>query len=340
VTAFTLVGAGALGRAIASVLSAGGCQVTLLARPARAARLIGAGRLRTDGVVGLEVPVRAGTGQPPGTVGVVDRAQAIPAEQAVIFATKGPDLPAAAADVRRWWQPGPAGRAWVAGLQNGVAKDDVLRAAFGRDRVVGAATTLGARTAVGAAGAAVVLTGTGRTFLGEFGPAPDDRLSPAVSAFVRVGMPTEVVTDIRRLLWMKCCNAVGVFGVTATTRLPTTIALRDQRLAGAYLTLLAEAVAVASASGVEVADYPGLPVKTYTSLPERQAIAAVVANTPLPDHREQPMSSMAQDVIAGRPTEVAETIGDLLARAVGYGVDVSGLRLTYRLIAGLDRRIN
>ena len=45
---------------------------------------------------------------------------------------------------------------------------------------------------------------------------------------------------------------------------------------------------------------------------------------------------MAQDVIAGRPTEVDEVFGDLLRRARDLGMAVSRLEFAYRIIAGLQ----
>lgn len=110
----------------------------------------------------------------------------ISAAQPVIFTTNGPDLPAAVAGVRRGSKVAAGERAWVAEPQNGVVKDDVLRAAFG-ERVVGAATTFRAQAPDDADEATAEVTGLGNTYLGEFGPSPYDRLSPAWSAFAGDG---------------------------------------------------------------------------------------------------------------------------------------------------------
>jgi len=57
----------------------------------------------------------------------------------------GRELPAAIAAVREVWPPASDDASWVAGVQNGLVKDDLLRDAFGVRRLVCAVTIVGAR---------------------------------------------------------------------------------------------------------------------------------------------------------------------------------------------------
>jgi ketopantoate reductase len=47
--------------------------------------------------------------------------------------------------------------------------------------------------------------------------------------------------------------------------------------------------------------------------------------------------SLAQDVIAGRPTELEDTAGDALARAVAHGLQAPTLALLVALLRGVER---
>ena len=170
------VGAGSLGQAFAGLLARSGQPVTLLATPETLGRLRDAGTIRLRGVVTLDVPVVPAPG-PAGAVGVTDDPTDLPRGAGVLFATKGHQLRAAAAHVRAAW-PAPDDRdAWVGGLQNGMAKDDVLAEIFGAAMVVGAVTILGGeRRPEGE----IAVASLGCTYLGEIGagrpsPAPGSR---------------------------------------------------------------------------------------------------------------------------------------------------------------------
>ena len=324
-TGVTLVGAGALGQGLAAHLVRSG-PTTLLARAATAERLRADGVLAVRGGAVTEA-VRVETG--PGSVRVVDDPADVPADDVVLFATKGPELPAVAAAVASHW---PRGTGAVAGLQNGVAKDRVLAEVFGADAVVGAATVLGAKRADGE----VLVTGLGATYLGEFGGPPSDRIGRLADRFTSAGLPCVVCDDIAGLLWTKCANALAAFGVSSLSRLASTSMMRREPLVRAFLDLLAEAAAVAAADGSPVGDYPDLPIASYLSRPADEVadelLARIRATAP---PAEPAYSSMALDVLLGRPTEVGPVFGEVVERAARLGVAVPRLDLTARIVAGL-----
>jgi 2-dehydropantoate 2-reductase len=320
----TLVGAGALGCGLAAYLGSSG-PVTLLTRPSTLAGLAAAGALRVDGPGGTRQLPLAG-----GSLRVISDAAMIPADDAVFFVTKGPQLPAVAGQVARSW---PRGAGWVAGLQNGVAKDDILRRLFGDEVTVGAATVFGARRA---GDGTVLVTGLNPTYLGEFGQPPSARVLAVRRRFTDAGLPCDLPEDIRSLLWSKCANAVGAFGVSALTRLASTAMMRREPLVLAYLDLVRETALVAAAAGVEIADYPDLPMATYLSGPATVTATAILSRARGLPVTTPSYSSMAQDVIAGRPTEVEDVFGDVLQRAGDLGVAVPRIEFTYRIIAGLQ----
>jgi 2-dehydropantoate 2-reductase len=140
------------------------------------------------------------------------------------------------------------------------------------------------------------------------------------------------------MLWSKFANAVGVFGVTAITGLPTAQMFARPPLALAYRALLQEAASVAAAEGTEVGDFPDLPMKTYAEQPVEEFLAAMAARPAPPPGAPPGYSSMAQDLAAGRPTEVDQIFGDLVRRAEARAIGVPLSQMVYRLITGLEAR--
>jgi 2-dehydropantoate 2-reductase len=181
----------------------------------------------------------------------------------------------------------------------------------------------------------VVVSGWGHTYVGATGgePGDADRFAAALGA---AGVPATALAPERAdaVIWTKCVNAVGVFGVSALSRLPTNVAFARPELVDAYLSLAAEAAGVAQANGIVLADFEGLPMKSRLSAERRIAVATIVADTMALGPQPPSYSSMAQDVIAGRPTEVHQVFGDLVNRAAAAGVPVPLMRLAYALIAG------
>ena len=323
----TLVGAGALGRGLAALLVASG-PVTLYSRAPTVAAL------KQDGHLRVHVPGPAGVLAVSVSEGSMLRVTSdpadIPPDDAVVFVTKGPDLAGVVQDVARSWARGAG---WVAGLQNGVQKDTVLSQAFGADAVVGGATVLGARRD---SDGNWLVTGLGQSYFGEFGGPVSDRVAAIGRRFRDADLPCETDLDIARLLWSKCANAIGAFGVGALTRLPSPVIMSREVLVSAYLALVRETAAVAEADGSPVGNFSDLPMADYLSTPADEMAATIAgrlrAMGPLPPA----YSSMAQDVMAGRPTEVHEVFGDVVARAARHGIPVPRTEFAYRIIAGLQ----
>jgi 2-dehydropantoate 2-reductase len=319
--AFVIVGAGALGQSFAALLARIGCEVTLLATPRSAERLRSAGELRLVGAVDARVTLDA--------LRLATDPADMPPEAAVFFTTKGHDLPEAVELVRRHADERVA---WVAGVQNGLAKDDVLSRAFGAQRTLGATTIFGARrTQTGE----VQVGSTGMTYLGEFDGRLSERVLEAADTFQTAGVPTEARSDIQRLLWSKACNATGVFGVTVLARVSNQRLMSDRHLMSAYLALVRETAAVGRASGVEVGDFTGFPpIRSFVERREADILAAL-PEQPV-DGDPPAFASMTNDLFAGLPLEVEAVFGDMVARGERQAVDVPCLRFVRDMLRGLD----
>jgi 2-dehydropantoate 2-reductase len=331
--ALAFVGAGSLGQAFAALIARSGQAVTLLATPGTAARLLEAREIRLRSVVDVTVPA-APAPAAPGSVGVTADAALLPAGAGVIFLTKGHQLAGAVGMVRAAWPVTGDAAAWVAGLQNGVVKDDLLADAFGAERLVGGATILGAERGMDGG---VTVTSLGATYFGEMAGGGSPRVDRAIAALQRAGIPAESPADIRSVLWSKACNAAGVFGVSVLARATAPQLFADPGLMRAYLALVRETAAVGAAYGVEVGNYANFPpIRTYAMQPEAEILAAIPPRTG-PAPRRGSMPSMTQDLLAGRPMEVDQVFGDLVERAARVGVAVPHLTFVRDVLRGLDR---
>lgn len=319
---FVIVGAGSLGQSFTALLARSGQRVTLIGTQRGVDRLLASGTIRLWGAVN-EV-VRVG----PAGVTVTSTASEVPAGAAVLFTTKGHDLAAAIDHVRS-----AAGErvAWVAGVQNGIVKDDLLAAAFGVERVIGAVTIFGAQRQPDAS---VQVTSPGATYVGEFDGQLSERVQAAADALRSAGIPTQAHADISSVLWSKACNATGVFGTCALARVSNQQLFGNPDLMRAYLALVRETAAVAAACGVQVADLAGFPpIRTYV---ERDPQATIDQIRPAVDSGPPSFASMTQDLLNGLPLEVDAVFGDMVERAERRGIAVPCLRLTRDLIRGID----
>lgn len=330
--ALAIVGAGSLGQSYAALLARSGQAVTVLATERTAAALLERREMRLQETVAVVVPV-APAPAPPGTVGVTTDAARLPAGVGLIFTTKAHQLAGAIASVRAEWPRRDDRAAWVAGVQNGVVKDDQLAAAFGAERVVGAATILGAQRRPDGP---VRVTALGMTYFGEFAGHPSARVAAVVAAFTQAGIPVEAPADIRSVLWSKMCNATGVFGVSMLVGPEGPLLSHDPDLMRAYLMLVRETAAIARAEGVAVDNYPRFPpMRTYVEQRIEETVAAMPPPPPSPGPRALP--SMVQDYLAGRPMEVEAVFGDAVDRAERYGVPAPSLAFVRNVLRGLNR---
>lgn len=300
----------------------------LLATEGSAARLREAGAVRVHGAVELEVSVDR--------VNLTTDPRDLPRGAGVIFTTKGHALAAAARSVRDGWPAEDDREGWVAGIQNGVVKDDVLAEVFGAERVVGAVTIVGAQREEDGR---VACTSRGATYFGELDGRPSARAQAAVDAFNRAGLPTELAPDIRSVIWSKMCNATGFFGVTSLTKIASNHFGHYPELVNAYMGLVRETAAVANAYGVEIGAFPAFPIKTYLDRSDAENVAWFRERAaPFDPTPGAPLSrtSMLQDLLAGRPLEVEAIFGDVCERAARIGVPVPKLEIVRDLIRAID----
>lgn len=283
-----VIGAGGVGGFYGARLQAAGHDVTFVARGAHldAIRANGLTIENVSSGVSETVPVRAV--EQPADVGAVDL---------VLFAVKMADTDSAAAAIAPLVGPATA----ILSLQNGVIKDDILRARYPAENVLGGVAYIAA--AISRPG---VVTQTGtmqRVIVGEYDGRRSERVATLVEAWARTGVDATLSTDIRRTLWEKYVFLTGLSALTTATRLPVGIVRSTPATRALLEAVITEAVAVGRTHGV--------------ALPEDYAADRMAFVDTLPGTMK---ASMLHDFEAGKPLELDWLSGGIVSLGVAVGV--------------------
>jgi 2-dehydropantoate 2-reductase len=221
-------------------------------------------------------------------------------------------------------------------IQNGLWKNEALAQAFGEPRVLGAlANTSGELMESGD----VLFTRNVNVFIGELAGGLSERAQRVAQAIDASGVRSTAVPDILSREWAKFVGWVGLMTMAVTTRGVTWQYLTDPGSAVVLVRLVREMLALAKASGIRLSEQEAiLPLSAIVSGSESEAVASVRRagedfKARAPDHR---MSTL-QDLEAGRPLEVEETIGYAVRKAQALNVPVPLLDAFYHLVAAIDR---
>lgn len=278
-----VVGAGAIGSLFGGRLAAAGHEVHLVGR-ARHVAAIRASGVTIEGRSPIRVAVPADESIPPGI-----------AWEMALLTVKTFDLPGAAMELGR----NAAARVPTLLLQNGLGVEamavDCLRATGWRSPERFVVRGLNSIPATLVAPGLVRQPGTGEVLLGGVDAAtPPDLSERFRSTLSDAGLPARVTTDLRRSTWMKVLVNAAINPVTADHGVLNGQLAREP-WRGQSRALLGDALAVAAAEGVEID-----PDEAEAEL--GRVVRATSGNR----------SSMLQDLLAGRPTEIEAISGEIL----------------------------
>ncbi len=297
----TVVGPGAMGSLFAALLSEAGNQVWLLDKHRERAALIsqkGVTVEREGRKRTVEVKAAANPDEPP-------------APDLMVFCVKAYHTMEAA----RASMPAAGERAEVLSLQNGVGNVDALIQVFGQSRVLGGTTSQGANLVEPGY---VRHAGTGETVIGQ----PDggeDRAKNVADMFNQAGIKTSTTNDLDSLVWSKLIINAAINPLTAL------LAVKNGALPGSEQAraIMAEAVDEV----VRVCENMGVRLAFYDPLEKSLAVAEATGEN---------ISSMLQDVRAGRRTEVDEINGAVAREAQRLGLHAPVNLLLTRIIKAIQ----
>jgi len=292
---YAILGAGALGSIIGAHLARAGHEVVLLARGRRAAQISVDG-LRIEGLVNLAV-----------SVPVVTEPRLLRSAETLIVATK-------AIGTRQALEPLRGTRIGTAfSIQNGMLKDALLAAAFGDDAVVGAVANVSGELL---SSGAVMFTRNVDLRVGELRGPATARVRRIADSLEAAGIRATASDTMLADEWSKFAAWVGLMALSVTTRRNTWEYLCNPDAALVLVRLVREVGRLAAACGVELVGAPVLPVQELCRASDERAVEIVTTigqtfRMNAPTHR---VSSL-QDLEAGRPLEIEETIGHAVAMA-------------------------
>jgi 2-dehydropantoate 2-reductase len=232
-----IMGSGGLGGFFGARLCAGGADVHFIARGAHLDAMREHG-LRVEGPSPLHIAQVHATADP-AEVGVVD---------VVMFCVKLWDTDAALLQIR----PLVGADTTVISFQNGVLKDQALRAAFDASRLMGGVGYVA--TTIDRPG---VIRQTGpmqRLLFGEFDGSHSPRARALLAACLAGGINAEISDNILREIWQKYVFLVGLSGTTTTMRKPIGPIREKPQTRAFLLDVMREVVAVGRAHGVDLAE--------------------------------------------------------------------------------------
>lgn len=227
--------------------------------------------------------------------------------QLVLCCVKSPDTERAAADMAPHLDPG----AIVLSLQNGVDNAERLQALLGRE--VGAAVVYVATEMAGPGH----LKHHGR---GELVIGPSAASDGLVRMFAAAGVPVQISDNVVGELWGKLILNCAFNAMSAITQLPYGRLIRGEGVEDAMRDVVAECLAVAAGLGVTV---PG---------DAWEAVQRIARTMPTQ------LSSTAQDLARGKPSEIDHLNGLVMRKGRDLGIATPANRLLHALVKLLESR--
>ena len=281
-----VLGSGGVGGYYGALLARAGHDVAFIARGAHLEAIQRRGlTVRTsEGESTIPVTASADTA----SVGTVDL---------VLFSVKSYDTATAAQALT----PLMARDTAVITFQNGLDTVEAIASVADSEAVLAGAIYV----ALQLVGPGVILRtgGEGKTIFGELSGTLTERVQRIAGAFRQSGIPHEVTTDIRRVLWDKFLFITGIGGVTALARSGIGPLLASEAGRSLLHAACAEIVAVAQAEG------------THLQPAALDVVLAQAATLPAPWR-----SSMARDLEEGRRLEVDALSGAVVRRGIKHGI--------------------
>ncbi|WP_043004350.1 ketopantoate reductase family protein [Comamonas testosteroni] len=227
---------------------------------------------------------------------------AVAGADVVLFCVKSTDTEAAAAQIK----PHLAAHTQILSLQNGVDNDQRLRQVLSRQPVAAAVVYV-----------ATAMAGPGhvRHFgRGELVIAPCPQGDAIAGQFSTAGIPTQVSDGVLAALWQKLIINCVYNALSALTQQPYGWLVAQQGIPAVMQDIAAECKTVAMADGV------------ILSATVDEAIAAIARTMP------RQLSSTAQDLARGKPTEIDHLNGYVVRRAQALGIAAPANRLLQVLV--------
>jgi 2-dehydropantoate 2-reductase len=231
----------------------------------------------------------------------------------------------------------------VFSLQNSIVKDDVLRRWIGPDKVIGAMTIEGA-TLVDPGHIHNHMTIPVTAYFGEIDGAITPRVEQITAAFQQAGLGSRAVENIVQVEWEKLTQIATASGWSVTTLaaipdLTFVDGMQVREGAEHYVQLSKELLSVYKALGYTPQNFfaPVSRLKEVDALGFEEAVAVLMEfGRKLREQGMRARTSMHDDVLRRRKTEVDFILKPFLEKAETLGLNIPTVKAAYRTIKTLD----
>jgi len=298
-----VLGAGAMGCLFGGLLSEGGLEVTFIDKWQEHVDKINKDGLKLVGTGGERtLKVKATTDI--NSLGTFD---------VVIVQCKATDTRSAVEAAKHLFRKDTV----AVSFQNGLGNEDVIAEVLGgAERVFGGQTLQGAN--IEGPGVSRIHTNL-VSYIGEWNGGCSQRCGRLARIFSAAGLPTEEDPDMKKKIWMKAIYNCVVSPLSTLMNLShKDIYGRKDAIAVAN-GIIKEAVAVAQAEGLDISEKEG-----------RECLDKVIASN------QANKSSMCNDILAKRRSEIDYINGRILALAEKHGIEVPLNRTMTFCVKGIE----
>jgi 2-dehydropantoate 2-reductase len=248
-------------------------------------------KLRRDGI-----KIEGVSGNHHVNIDITDNPSQIGISDLVIICVKSYDTEAAIKKAK----PLIGDKTMVMTLQNGVGNVQILEDEIGEDKVIGGVTNQGANVK---GWGHIVHAGRADTIIGKRDKKVLGPIREVARILNKAGFSTKVSKDIDAIIWSKLIINVGINALTATTRLNNGRLLEFDGTKTVMKKLVSEAVKVAKRKRVKlIYDDP---------IQKVELVCKATAKN---------VSSMLQDVIKKRETEIDFINGAIVRQGANYNI--------------------
>lgn len=213
----------------------------------------------------------------------------------VLLTTKAYDTKKAVRQIRKKY-----GKIPVLSLQNGLRNEEIIAEELGIKYAIGGITSHGATFLQYGR---VYHAGRGETIIGELNGKITERIKKIAEAFNECGIETKISKEIKKEIWKKVIVNSAINGLTAILKCKNGELLRNRHAHMLLKKVCLEGIKVANAEGFDV----GKEI-----IKKAEEIAKKTANN---------ISSMLQDLLKGKRTEVEEINWEIVKIAKKHGIE-------------------
>lgn len=299
-----VIGAGAIGGLLGSLLHASGEEVVLVDVWEEHIKIIQSSGLIVVG------PDEEKTVRIKATADITEAGK----PELIIVAVKSYDCLTAARDCLKIAGPDTI----VLTLQNGVGNVEILGETLGRSRIIAGTCAFGS-TVLGPG--KIRPTPAGSLSIGELDGSITDRLRDIAAMFTRAGVEIHLSREVDSLIWTKLMVNVGINALAAITFLTNGELLEFEETRSLQAAAVNEGIAVAKAKGI--------PFMVDDVLEYVRNIARATYHN---------IASMRQDVERGARTEILAINGAIVAEGEKLGIPTPVNDTLTKLVQTLEKR--